>query len=173
MITINKYLQEIKHISIQEQKRRRRYNNFLLSVEIIVGICSVLIILGSLFIATFINLSEFAQTCLIVFGMIIGWTGVIICLFIEQKSENYECEACKHRYIPSFLQIFWSKDINRKRFMKCPMCGEKTWNKKTEADAFDKPLVNKKALLIEIIAIIVLVAFLVVLILTLLQHGKI
>ena len=53
-----------------------------------------------------------------------------IALKIEQKAGYYECQSCHHRYVPTYLQVIFAPHINRSRFMKCPHCGKRTYNKK-------------------------------------------
>ena len=164
VVSINNYQKELEYNTIRENKNRKKYNNLLLTIEIIIGLLSVLTILGSLSIVTFIPMRSSLQTLLIVVGMIAGWSGVILCLVIEQRSENYECQRCKYKYIPSFWQVFWSKNNDNKRYMKCPICEEASWHLKTRANDMDQPFLNKKSLTIEIGAIVILVtAFVIIL----------
>ena len=58
---------------------------------------------------------------------------IIMCLVmlkIEQVAGYYECDKCHHKYIPSYKQVLWAMHINRTRYMKCPECHKRSWNKK-------------------------------------------
>ena len=56
--------------------------------------------------------------------------GVSFAIRIEQVAGYYECQKCHHKYIPTYSSVLWSMYINRTRYMKCPKCNEKSWNKK-------------------------------------------
>ena len=42
----------------------------------------------------------------------------------------YECAECGHRYVPHYKNVFWAMHFGRTRYMKCPECGKRSWNKK-------------------------------------------
>ena len=49
---------------------------------------------------------------------------------IEQTAGYYECQKCHHKYIPTFSSVLWAMHINRTRYMKCPKCNQRSWQKK-------------------------------------------
>ena len=51
-------------------------------------------------------------------------------LLIEQKAGYYQCDNCKYKYIPSYKQVLFAMHSGRTRYMKCPKCHKRTWNKK-------------------------------------------
>ena len=64
---------------------------------------------------------------------------VILLLFgvynlnIIRKTGYYECQECKHQYIPTFNQMFFGMSgITKDGIwrMKCPNCNKKCWHKK-------------------------------------------
>jgi DNA-directed RNA polymerase subunit RPC12/RpoP len=57
-------------------------------------------------------------------------TSSFVGIRIEQKAGYYVCEACGHKYIPSFKSTLFAMHIGRTRYLKCPKCGKTTWNKK-------------------------------------------
>ena len=61
--------------------------------------------------------------------VIIILTGCI-CILIEQRVGYYECKKCKNRYVPTYMHTFFAPHLNRTRYMKCPKCNEKSWQKK-------------------------------------------
>lgn len=52
------------------------------------------------------------------------------CIKIEQIAGYYECKECGHKYMPTFKAIFLSMHMGRTRYMRCPECGKKSWQKK-------------------------------------------
>ena len=58
---------------------------------------------------------------------------IVMCLFairIEQKAGYYKCAKCGHKHVPTYLQVNWAMHYGRTRYMKCPSCGKRSWNKK-------------------------------------------
>ena len=54
-------------------------------------------------------------------------------LNIIRKTGYYECQECKHQYIPTFNQMFFGiNGITKGGIwrMKCPNCNKKCWHKK-------------------------------------------
>ncbi|MBR0351045.1 MAG: DNA-binding protein, partial [Clostridia bacterium] len=56
--------------------------------------------------------------------------GMHYCLKIEKTAGYYECEHCHHKYFPEYKIVFLAPHIVRTRYMRCPHCNEKSWNKK-------------------------------------------
>ena len=102
----------------------------LLTLEIFIGITSTIILLGSVLLVCWLELSKIPATILITLSSVIFAIGMGLALRIEQIAGYYECSNCHHKYIPTYQSVFWAKHINRTRKMKCPKCGKKTWNKK-------------------------------------------
>ena len=54
----------------------------------------------------------------------------MVLLKIEQVAGYYECEHCHHKYVPTYLNLNKAMHMGRTRYMKCPECGKKSWQKK-------------------------------------------
>jgi DNA-directed RNA polymerase subunit RPC12/RpoP len=48
----------------------------------------------------------------------------------EQKAGYYECKECHQTFVPTYLQVLFAPHINRTRYMKCPHCGKRAYQKK-------------------------------------------
>ena len=66
------------------------------------------------------------------FAILLG--GVIQALAIETYTGWYECAHCHKRYVPGFSRVFIAPHIGTTRYMKCPSCGRRSWQKKVLAD---------------------------------------
>ena len=58
---------------------------------------------------------------------------IVACLFgikIEAEAGFYECGKCGHRYVPKYSSVLWAMHCGRTRYMRCPKCEEKSWQKK-------------------------------------------
>ena len=41
-----------------------------------------------------------------------------------------KCPKCNHKYVPTYQSVFFSQHFGRTRYMRCPECGKKSWQKK-------------------------------------------
>jgi DNA-directed RNA polymerase subunit RPC12/RpoP len=49
---------------------------------------------------------------------------------IEQTAGYYVCAKCGHKYVPTYKSVFLAMHTGRTRYMKCPHCAQKSWQKK-------------------------------------------
>lgn len=102
----------------------------LLRMEIITGIICVLILIAAVEVAAFAPLAEVWRVLIIVAGLIPLLVAMPFMIQIEQTAGYYECQHCKHRYVPTFKAVFMAMHAGYTRYMKCPECGKKSWQKK-------------------------------------------
>ena len=56
--------------------------------------------------------------------------GVFYAVRIEQVAGYYECRECGHRYVPTYWAVNLAQHMGRTRYMTCPECHKKSWQKK-------------------------------------------
>ena len=115
----------LKIIELKEQK-----DKLLLKLEIFIGLLVTVLLFVCMFISSFVNIEEIYRIIIVSFGVIQFIIGCMYCLKIEQIVGHYECKKCHHRYIPTFSSVLWAMHVCRTRYMKCPKCGKRSWNKK-------------------------------------------
>lgn len=127
------YMNKAEETLLKLQKEKEQSDKRLLVSEIVLGTIttiSFLIILYTSLYAIF-ELNVFVlPIIMIVVGLAIFLTGATFCLYIEQKAGYYVCKKCNHKYVPTFKQVLFAMHIGRTRYMKCPHCYKKSWNKK-------------------------------------------
>ncbi len=82
------------------------------------------------FTASFIEMPVWLRIMLIVFALAMVLTVAFIAVSIEQKAGYYECQHCRHRYVPAYWPTNLAMHMGRTRYMKCPECGKRSWQKK-------------------------------------------
>ena len=82
------------------------------------------------FVALYVAMPAWLRAALIVFAAAIIMTAAFLAVGIEQKAGYYACQNCGHRYIPTYWQTNLAPHTGRTRYMKCPECGKRTWQKK-------------------------------------------
>ena len=102
----------------------------LLFTEIILGSIVTISFLLIIFLSIFAIDNTIWKITSIVIGFIIFIIGISNCLLIEQKAGYYQCNNCKYKYIPTYKQVLFAMHTGRTRYMRCPKCHKKTWNKK-------------------------------------------
>ena len=77
----------------------------------------------------FYNLSWISFT-IIISDIVLFLIGCFVLLVIEQKAGYYECQKCHYKYVPTYKSVFFAPHIGRTRYMNCPKCSKKSWQKK-------------------------------------------
>lgn len=111
-------------------KQKKESDKRLLSIEIVIGILITVILLALVFIASFCEMEYWLRITLILTGFIPLVIIVPFAILIEQKAGYYECQKCHHKYIPTYSSVLCAMHINRTRYMKCPKCNQRSWQKK-------------------------------------------
>lgn len=111
-------------------KQKEEHDRMLLLLEWIIGILSVSLILIPAIIASYINAEEWKRVLIVFSGFIPALIGIFFTIKIEQKAGYYQCKHCKNTYVPTFKAAAFSMHLGRTKYLKCPKCGKKSWNKK-------------------------------------------
>ena len=133
-LEMNNYNEQAENNLLELTKQKEEADKGLLSIEIVLGIISSIFLFALIGVAIFIvyknNELAWLAITLIVFGFVVFLVGCFSAVRIEQKAGYYECKACGHRYIPTYRQTLFAPHMGRSRYMKCPKCGKRTYNKK-------------------------------------------
>ena len=54
---------------------------------------------------------------------------VVVILLVAVSTEIYECENCGERFVPTLSAYILAPHTVKRRYLKCPHCGKKNWNK--------------------------------------------
>ena len=127
---MDNYNEKLEKNLIYMVKQKENADRKLLRLEWVVGYISAITFLIIIFIASFVEMPKWLVVLLIAFGIITFAIGMFNCLKIEQTAGYYECAKCHHKYVPTYSSVLWSMHINRTRYMKCPECKKRSWQKK-------------------------------------------
>lgn len=130
VIQMDEMKEKSEQLLLELTKQKEEADKKLLAMEILIGIFSVIILLGFTFAASFVQMEDWVRIVLIVTGFLIAMVGIFYALKIEQTAGYYRCGKCGHKYVPTFQSVLWAAHVNRTRYMKCPNCNEKSWQKK-------------------------------------------
>ncbi len=130
VVTMDKHNEKTEKLLIEMAKQKEDSDKRLLSLEILIGIFSIIILLGSTMVASLFEMDAWLRILIIAAGFAVSLVGIGYALKIEQVAGYYQCAKCHHRYVPTFASVFFAMHINRTRYLKCPHCGKHSWNKK-------------------------------------------
>ena len=116
-----------------ELNSKEKADKLLLNIEVIIFV----IIISSFFMILFLSayiMSELqiylVPALLILFDFVLFILGTLTCIYIEKKAGYYECKKCHNKYEPTFSQSLLALHLGRTKYLRCPQCNQKSWNKK-------------------------------------------
>ena len=115
---------------LEMAKLKEEKDKQLLALEYIIGFTASITFVILIFVASYAEMGNWLRITLILTGFIPFIIMIPFAIRIEQTAGYYECSNCHHKYIPTYSSVLWSMHINRTRYMKCPKCEKKSWNKK-------------------------------------------
>lgn len=130
VITVENYNKELENNLLEVIKQKEQADKRLLTIEIVLGIICLIPLVAAVVLVEAMSLEEWVETIIVIAGIIPLLVATPFALKIEQKAGYYECQKCKHRHIPRYSSVFWAMHINRTRYMRCPKCNKRSWQKK-------------------------------------------
>ena len=131
VVTMENYNVKLEQQMLEMVKEKEASDKMLLRLEWVIGILSVLILLIPVIIGSYLNFeSEKVRLAIVLSGFIPALVGIFFAVRIEQIAGYYECRCCGHRYVPTYKSVNLAMHMGRTRYMKCPQCGKRSWQKK-------------------------------------------
>lgn len=130
VINMENYNVKAEENLLEMKKEKEASDRRMLKMEWVLGYISSISFLVLVFVASFVEIENWIRVVLIVLGFLLFLFGMHYCIKIEQTAGYYECENCHHKYVPTYSSVLWAMHMGRTRYMKCPNCGKKSWNKK-------------------------------------------
>ena len=130
VVTVDNYNKELENKLIEMVKQKEESDRRLLALEWVVGALSTIVLLVPIIIGSYLPMEEWQRIVMVFSGFIPAMVGFCFTLRIEQIAGYYECKHCKHRYVPTYKAVNLAPHIGRTRYMKCPECNKKSWQKK-------------------------------------------
>ena len=130
VIKMKEYDKKTEALLLDMQKQKEENDIRLLRTEILIGIVSILPLLISTVIVLLVPLEEWLGSLIVGTSLIPLLIATPFALKIEQTAGYYECKKCHHKYVPTYKGVFSAMHYGRTRYMKCPKCNERSWNKK-------------------------------------------
>ena len=130
VVSMDNYNKEMENNLLEMIKQKEEADKRLLTLEIILGIISVLPLIAAVIIAGTVPMDEWKSSLLVGLSLFPLLIATPFALKIEQKAGYYECRKCGHKHVPQYGSVFWAMHMGRTRYMRCPKCHKKSWQKK-------------------------------------------
>lgn len=130
VIEMDNYNEKMEKNLLDMVKQKEESDKRLLSIEIVIGVLISIMFFALVFIASLVEMKDWLRITLILIGFIPFIIMIPFAIRIEQTAGYYECQKCHHKYIPTYKSVLFAMHINRTRYMRCPKCNQKSWNKK-------------------------------------------
>ena len=124
------YDKELEKKLLEMIKEKEKSDKRLLAIEIVMGVIGVAIMLGLCIFAAYAPLEDWMRVVLIIIGCIPILVLAPFMFKIEQTAGYYKCQKCGNCYVPKYNKMILSMHMGRTRYLKCPKCNEKSWQKK-------------------------------------------
>ena len=130
VISMDNYSKELEKNLMKIVKAKEQSDKRLLTMEMFFGISFTIVFVAIIIVAALVPLRTWIRVALIVFAFVMFFAGCFTALRIEQVAGYYECKECGHKYVPTYKAVNMAPHMGRTRYMKCPECNKKSWQKK-------------------------------------------
>ncbi len=130
VINMDNYNKEMEQKLIEMVKAKEESDKRLLALEWVIGILSMIVLFVPIIIGAYLPMENWQRIVLVFSGFIPCFIGFFFAIKIEQVAGYYKCAHCGHTYVPTYKAVNLAMHMGRTRYMKCPECHKKSWQKK-------------------------------------------
>lgn len=130
VVGMEDYSKNLENNLLDMIRQKEQADKRLLFLETVVGISATVIMFALVLLATFVQMASWLRVALLALGFALFFAGCFYALRIEQVAGYFACKECGHRYVPTYKAVNMAPQMFGIRYMKCPECGKKSWQKK-------------------------------------------
>lgn len=130
VVSVENYNEKAEKALLEMVKKEEMQNKKLMMYENVIGFGSTLSFLIQVLVAVFFVKNTTVQILLFILAFVFLIVGVSFALKIEAETGYYECQKCHNKYVPKYSSVYFAMHLGTTRYMKCPKCGKKSWQKK-------------------------------------------
>ena len=130
VVAMDNYNRELENNLLEMVKQKQDADKRLLRMASLAGVMAGIPLVVGIVIGLFVPMEEWKQVVIVLSGMIPLLVAIPFLLRVEQVAGFYECQHCHHQYVPEYKSVFVAPHMGRTRYMKCPECGKRSWQKK-------------------------------------------
>ncbi len=117
----------IEKLIIDELKKEKIQNKKKLIGEILIGCAFICSVITLILLVGIVSIATYLKIILIVLSFIFIFVGLFGLVLLDVNIGYFECAECHERFIPSIKDYVFGMHTLKKRKLKCPICGKKTW----------------------------------------------
>ena len=130
VIKMENYNEKAEKNLLEMAKKEEIQNKKMMIYEWVIGGLSSITFLVLLFTLSFAVENIITKIILFILAFLILIIGISFALKIETETGYYECKICHNKYIPKYSQVYFAMHYGTTRYLKCPKCNKRSWNKK-------------------------------------------
>lgn len=130
VVSVENYNEKAEKALLEMVKKEEMQNKKLMMYENVIGFGSTISFLIQVLVAVLFVKNTTAQIILFILAFAFLIIGVSFALKIEAETGYYECQKCHNKYIPKYSSVYFAMHLGTTRYMKCPKCGKRSWQKK-------------------------------------------
>lgn len=128
--TADSYDKDLENKILELLAQKEKSDKRMILFEQVIAILSLIIFIAPVFAGALLPIEDWQRIIVVFSGFIPGIIGFLFALRIEQVAGYYECKHCKHKYVPTYKAVAMAPHMGSTRYMKCPCCNKKSWQKK-------------------------------------------
>ena len=117
----------IEKLIIDELKKEKIQNKKKLIGEILIGCAFICSVITLILLVGIVSIATYLKIILIVLSLIFIFVGLFGLVLLDVNIGYFECAECHEGFIPSIKDYVFGMHTLKKRKLKCPICGKKTW----------------------------------------------
>lgn len=117
----------IEKLIIDELRKEKIQNKNKLIGEVLIGCAFIGSVITLILLVGIVSIATYLKIILIVLSFIFIFVGLFGLVLLDVNIGYFECAECHERFIPSIKDYVFGMHTLKKRKLKCPICGKKTW----------------------------------------------
>ena len=130
VIKMENYNRKAEENLLEMAKKEEVQNKKMMMYEWVIGGLSSITFIVLIFTLSFAVENIIMRIILFILAFLILIIGISFALKIETETGYYECKICHNKYIPKYSQVYFAMHYGTTRYLKCPKCNKRSWNKK-------------------------------------------
>lgn len=107
-----------------------RTNKILIHTEYILIALMVFIVIAGALVSSYLVSESWLRAVIMGIYFLLIFVIAPFCWRIETKTGYYQCSECGHKYVPTYKASIWAPHMVLNKYMKCPECDKRSWQKK-------------------------------------------
>ena len=118
-------------INIMKDKKTER-KKFILINTLAIVYC--ILFVGVFLLAGLLDVQDWVRIVLIGVGLVVLFVGLVMFCELDRQVGYFKCSNCNHKFEPTLTAYINGMHTIKKRYLKCPLCGKRTWCTKVMGD---------------------------------------